>query len=103
MTVFAVTMVRGPSWNDALAIREQPGWDDHARFMETLVRNGFVVFGVPIGDQRQVLLVVEAAGPSEVYARMAGDPWAIKGLLEVSQVRPWSIWLGGRSTADSNS
>ena len=96
MAFFAVTMVHGSNWDPARSIREQDGWDEHARFMDGLVDAGFVCFGGPVGDGEQALLAVAAGDESEVVARMEGDPWAAPGVLRIAGIRRWSIWLDGR-------
>ena len=96
MPVFAVTMVCGPGWDLRRPRREQPGWDEHAAFMDGLVADGFVVLGGPIGDGEEVLLAVEAADEEEVVDRLHGDPWTPTGQLLIGKIRPWMIWLDGR-------
>ncbi|MGZ4546463.1 MAG: hypothetical protein ACXVXT_13795 [Blastococcus sp.] len=96
MAVYAVTMVSGPGWDAGRPRREQPGWDEHAAFMDRLVADGFVVLGGPIGDGEEVLLAVEAADEAEIADRLGADPWAPTGQLVIGAVRPWTIWLDGR-------
>jgi uncharacterized protein YciI len=96
MAFFVLTMVNGPRYDPARGRREQAGWDEHAAFMEGLTAAGFVVLGGPIGDGDQVMVVVEAADEAEIRARFAGDPWGPMGILEIGEVRPWTIWLDGR-------
>jgi uncharacterized protein YciI len=96
MAVFAVTMVYGPSWDATRERREQPGWHEHAAFMDNLLEDGHVILGGPIGDGEQVLVIVEAADEREVAARLEGDPWMTSGVLQIGSVRPWAIWLDGR-------
>jgi hypothetical protein len=95
MAFYAVTMVHGPNWDPARPIREQDGWDEHARFMDELVDAGFVYFGGPIDDGEQALLAVTAGDEPEVVARMDSDPWASLGVLRIGEIRRWSIWLDG--------
>jgi uncharacterized protein YciI len=92
--LFLVTHVRGPAWDFTRRRREQPGWDEHAAFMDALVDEGFVVLGGPVGegDGEEALLVVDAPGEESIRARFAEDPWA-GTLLTVASVRPWSVWL----------
>jgi len=40
MATFALTLVHGPGWDPGRPIREQPGWDEHAAFMDGLVSDG---------------------------------------------------------------
>ncbi len=51
--------------------------------MDRLVEDGFILLGGPVGDGRQTLHVVEADDENEVRLRLAKDPWAPDGLLQV--------------------
>jgi uncharacterized protein YciI len=93
---FTLTEVAGRNWDASRQRREQDGWDEHAAFMDGLVDEGFVVLGGPIGDGEQVLLVVEAADEQEIEARLGRDPWLADGLLRISAIQPWTVWLDGR-------
>ena len=91
---YLVTLARGPAWDAARRRREQPGWDDHAAFMDALADGGFVVLGGPVGDVdgERVLLVVNAADEAAVRARLAEDPWADQ-VVRIERVEPWNVWL----------
>jgi uncharacterized protein YciI len=95
MSVFAVRSVHASAWDRSRGIREQDGWDDHAAFMDGLVDDGFVLFGGPIGDGESALLAIEAGDEQAIRDRFAADPWMIKGLLELSSIEHWTIWLDG--------
>ena len=97
MANFALTLVHGPAWDENLGIREQRGWDQHAAFMDGLVEDGFLLLGGPVGDGRHTLHVIEAADEDEVRRRLAEDPWARAGLLEVGSIHPWALWLDFRN------
>jgi uncharacterized protein YciI len=94
---FAVTLVRGTGWDESLGIREQPGWESHAAFMDRLVTDGFILLGGPIGDHRQTLHVVAAEDEQDVRRRLAEDPWGQAGLLEIGSIQPWALWLDFRT------
>lgn len=96
MANFAVTLVHGPAWDSARPIRSQDGWDGHAAFMDGLVDDGFIILGGPVGDGERTLHVVEAADEDSVKARLAQDPWALAGLLEIGAIEPWALWLDSR-------
>lgn len=93
---FAVTLVRGPAWDESREIREQRGWDAHAAFMDGLLEDGFVLLGGPVGDHRQTLHAIEASDEPEVRRRLAADPWAQAELLEIGSIEPWALWLDPR-------
>jgi len=92
---FLVARARGPAWDHDRRRREQQGWDEHAAFMDALVKEGFVVLGGPVGegDGEEALLVVDADTEARVRARLADDPWG-EDMLVTESVRPWSVWLG---------
>jgi uncharacterized protein YciI len=100
MVTFAVRLVHGPGWDASRPIRRQDAWDDHAAFMDALVEDGFIILGGPVGDGEQTLHLVEAEDEQEIRARLAQDPWASDGLLQVGTIERWELWLDSRK-ADS--
>ena len=77
-------------------MRTQALWAEHARFMNALAADGFVVLGGPLGDGEEVLLVIHADSDEALRARLAADPWSGAGLLAIARVEPWTILLDGR-------
>ena len=73
-------------------MRQQVGWDEHARFMDGLVDDGFVLMAGPLEGDRETLWIVDAESEDVIRARMAEDPWASKGMLSrpASRAGPWS-------------
>lgn len=92
-TYFVVRRRRGPAWNAALTMREQAGWGQHARFMNALAAEGFIVLGGPLGDGADVLHIVDAPSEDVVRTRFDGDPWTATALLEIARIEPWTILL----------
>jgi uncharacterized protein len=97
---YLVERAKGPSWDHSRGRREQPGWDEHAAFMDALAAEGFVVLGGPVGEGEgdNALLVVDADGEGAVRARLADDPWP-EDVLRTESIRPWSIWVRAPETA----
>jgi hypothetical protein len=93
--LFVVRIERGGPWDWTRGMREQDGWDEHARFMDGLVDDGFIVLGGPLGE-REALHVVDAASEQALRARFAEDNWAQNGMLRVTSVERWTILLDGR-------
>ena len=91
---FLVTRAWGPAWDPARPRRGQDGWEQHAAFMDTLVEEGFVVLGGPVGDIEAgpALLVVKAESEEAIRERLADDPWP-EELLTIERIEPWSVWL----------
>ena len=96
MPYFAVTVEHGPGWDNSRPMREQDAWDAHARYMDELVEDGFIVLGGPLADGERVLMAIEAADENEIETRFDADPWRSMGLLVTVKVEPWEILLDGR-------
>ena len=67
----SVRVERGGPWDWSRDLREQDGWAEHARFMNGLVDDGFIVLGGPLEGDREVLHVVDACSER-------GDPRALR-------------------------
>ena len=96
--VIYYTVIRecGENWDYSLPMRKQEKWDEHARFMDALADEGFIVLGGPLGDGGKVLLIIKAESEQEIEARLADDPWTPMGLLRIAKVERWEILLGAR-------
>jgi uncharacterized protein len=99
MPVFAVTTARDAAWDHTRDIREQPFWEQHAAFADQLVDRGIIILGGPIGgdDEDLALLAVEAADEDAARSAFDADPWSVHRVFRIRQVRPWTLWLDGRS------
>ena len=91
--LYVVRLERGGPWNWSRGLREQEGWDEHARFMDRLVADGFIVLGGPLEGDRETLHVVDADSEDAIRTRFAEDPWAENGMLTVKNVEQWTILL----------
>jgi uncharacterized protein YciI len=92
--LFAVTLSRGPAWDNSLAMEQQTGWDAHAEFMNGLEAEGFIFIGGPLDETPYVLHAVRAENPAEVRTRLEGDPWQSNRLLEITRIASWTLKLG---------
>lgn len=95
---FVVTRGRGAAWNSDLALTEQPAWAEHAAFMNSLVEDGFVLLGGPLGDGERVMLVVRARDAADVRQRLDPDPWTAMQLLSIVSITPWHVLLEPRGS-----
>jgi uncharacterized protein YciI len=90
---FVIVRVPGPAWNHDRPMREQDGWDDHARFMDALAEEGFIVLGGPLGDgERRFMHVCDAPDEAAIRGRLDADPWT-PDMLELETVEPWEVLL----------
>jgi uncharacterized protein YciI len=78
-------------------MREQADWEEHARYMDELVDEGFIVLGGPLGSDREVLEIVAAESDDAVRRRWAQDVWVRKGMLTLVSIERWTILLDGRA------
>ncbi len=77
-------------------MRSQPGWDEHARFIDTLESQRVVVLGGPLhhpGGHR-AMLVFDATDEATVRRRLAEDPWMQSGILRVLEIEAWELLIG---------
>jgi len=93
---YAVFQGTGSNWDTEKGVREQPFWDEHARFIDELFEAGFIVIAGPFADHTGSLLIVNANSSEEVRAIFKNDPWAIKDVLKVHDVKEWTIFLDSR-------
>jgi uncharacterized protein YciI len=94
-TRFVVVHRPGPGWDHDRGMREQDGWDEHARFMDDLIAEGFIVLGGPLeGGEHRAMLVIDAPDEEAVRERLDADPWK-PHMLEIESVRRWTVLLEG--------
>ena len=96
MDYFVLRLERGGPWDWSRDMREQDGWDDHARFMDGLVDRGSVILGGPLEGDRETMHVVAADSEQVVRDLFATDPWWINGMLRPVRIERWTIVLDGR-------
>jgi uncharacterized protein YciI len=95
-----VRLERGGPWDWSRDMREQEGWDEHARFMDELVESGFIVLGGPLEGGRETLHIVSAPSEDAIRERLAHDPWAATGMLRPARIERWTVLLDGRTTLE---
>ena len=98
MGLYVLRLRRGGPWDWSLDMREQVGWDEHARFMDGLVDDGFLLLGGPLDGGRDTLHIVEAESEAAIRDRMAEDPWAANGMLTPVSIEGWTVLLDGLRT-----
>jgi uncharacterized protein YciI len=95
MALYVLRLRRGGPWEWSRDMREQAGWAEHARFMDGLVEDGFLLLGGPLEGGRDTLHVVEADSEQAIRERMAEDPWAENGMLTPVSIEGWTVLLDG--------
>jgi len=93
---FVLRLERGGPWDWGRDMREQEGWDDHARFMDDLVDKGSIILGGPLEGDRETLHVIAADSEQAVRDLFATDPWWVNGMLRPIRIERWTIVLDSR-------
>jgi uncharacterized protein YciI len=93
---FVVRLERGGPWDWSRGMREQDGWDEHAKFMDDLLEEGFIVLGGPLEGERETMHVVQAESEEAIRERWATDPWWVNGMLTPKRIERWTILLDSR-------
>jgi uncharacterized protein YciI len=96
MEHFVIRLERGGPWDWSRDMREQDGWDEHARFMDDLVDDGFIILGGPLEGGRETMHIVRAESEEAIRERWATDPWWVNGMLKPKSIERWTILLDGR-------
>jgi uncharacterized protein YciI len=94
MPMFAVTTAKGPRWDHARGMSEQPWWEQHAAFAEMLADRGVIIVGGPIASDAEediALLAVEASDEAALRSIFDADPWTVHGVFRIKQVRAWTV------------
>ena len=92
MPHFAVICIDKPA---SLPLRQatRPAHFDYVRGHPGVIRLGGP-FLDDRGDMAGSLMLIEAADRAAVEAFCAGDPYALAGLFERVEIRPWKATLG---------
>jgi uncharacterized protein YciI len=91
--MFLVVLRRsGPDYDLSKPLEEQPGWEEHAAFMDGLVDEGVIVLGGPLADEVRTAHAVRAGSEDEVRSMFARDPWSGSHLV-IDSIEPWAIRL----------
>lgn len=82
----------GPTWESGPP-EEQPGWDEHAAFVDDLVERRIMVMGGPFADYSGTTIVLERVSEDEARELIQPDPFIGNGVFELDDVRAWNIYV----------
>ncbi len=96
MPLYVVINEQGPSWEDKIPMRGQKGWDEHAKFINSLEAERFILLGGPLGNyfKHRAMLVVDAPDEQNLRMRLAEDPWMQTGVLRLIETYSWEVLVG---------
>jgi uncharacterized protein YciI len=82
----------GPAWASG-GVREQPGWDVHADFVDALIERGTFVMGGPFADNSGSMSLLEGVTVDEAREIVAEDPFVENGVFVLDDVREWDVFV----------
>ena len=91
--LWVVLRTRGRAWDLTKQLREQPLWDEHARYLDQLTERGIIVLGGPLEGTGDAMLIFEAGNESTIHRILKDDPWSPTHQLETKSVTPWNVLL----------
>lgn len=88
-----IVMIRkGVAWGDGPP-EAQPGWDEHAAWIDALADRGTIVMGGPYSDNSGAMLILEGLSAEEIEPLFATDPFVKNGVFVVDDVREWTNYV----------
>jgi uncharacterized protein YciI len=88
-----VRFVAGPAWERGEPVREQPGWDAHAEWVDALVEQGTMVMGGPFTDNLGTMILLEGVDEADAARLVATDPFIHNGVFVLDEIREWTIFV----------
>ena len=82
----------GPTWTSGPP-EEQPGWDEHAAFVDELMERGIFVMGGPYSDYSGSHTLLENVTEDEARELVLQDPFVATGVFELDDVRAWNVYV----------
>lgn len=83
----------GPTWADRGPPQAQPGWKEHAAFIDRLVDAGTLVMGGPVSDHTGAMLLLEGVSGREANELFADDPFVRNGVFVLDEIVEWTIFV----------
>jgi uncharacterized protein YciI len=93
---YVVLSGAGPQRDRTKGTREQPYWDEHARFIDDILER-FIVMGGPFEEEGGAMLIVRAENEDEVRQKLRPDPWYTHGILQLQSIHRWDIFIDERA------
>ena len=82
----------GPTWTRG-APEDQPGWDEHAIFIDDLIERGIFVMGGPFADCSGSFTILENVDEQQARELVLKDPFVANGVFVLDDVRAWNVYV----------
>jgi uncharacterized protein len=82
----------GPAWG-AGPPDAQPGWDEHERYIDRLVKRGIVVMSGPFSDSSGAMVIFEGITREDARTVIDSDPFVGNGVFVLDDVFEWTVYV----------
>jgi uncharacterized protein len=89
----------GPTWTSG-NVDQQPGWNEHAAYIDDLIERGIFVMGGPLADNSGSVSLLEGVDEAEARELIADDPFVANGVFVLDDVRAWNVFVDELSTRE---
>jgi uncharacterized protein YciI len=91
-----VLLKLGPVWQKGTPLAQQPGIQEHAAYMLKLIKQGTLVLGGPLLDDKLqiftgAMMVLAASTPEDAQRILAADPATTSGLFQIDKIETMII------------
>ena len=98
--IYVIFFSPATAWITGKTSREQPYWTEHAAFMDALFEDGIVIMGGPFADYSSIVVIIEASDDNEARDLFRRDPFILQGILHLSSVHEWLVFLDARKKGE---
>jgi uncharacterized protein YciI len=86
----------GPAWQKGKPLVQQPGIQDHAAYMRTLIKEGTLVLGGPLVDEKNqvftgAMMILALATIEDAQRALEADPATKSELFQVEKIETMII------------
>ncbi len=89
-TCYVIFYSEGPNWRHGVSFWEQVGIDEHAAYMETLLKQGTLIMGGPFIDGSGGMAILRTNDLVEAEEIVDNDPAVNAGTLS-AKLRQWQV------------
>ena len=89
----------GPTWTSGRP-EDQPGWDEHADYIDDLIERGIFVMGGPYADFSGSHTILENVTEDEARDLVAQDPFVANGVFVLEDVTTWNVYVDELTARD---
>jgi uncharacterized protein YciI len=82
----------GPTWTSGPP-EDQPGWVEHADYIDDLIERDIFVMGGPYADFSGSHTILENVTEEEARELVLRDPFVANGVFVLDDIRTWNVYV----------